>query len=175
MNLFRYLRPRDINVEVAISDVEGEAAYYQFKFGAFNGLEAAIAEQRAELASNHSEWASPGQQLKSKIIVHTEPLRNVLEKHLAPRQQIDFMSIDVEGLELQVLQSNDWERFQPRVVVVEILQKTIDHITVTPVAKYLASLGYVCLSKCVNTVFFASPMFAKSILEISSGATAFKS
>jgi Methyltransferase FkbM domain len=32
---------------------------------------------------------------------------------------IDFMKIDVEGGELGVLQSGDWERFRPRLLIVE--------------------------------------------------------
>jgi hypothetical protein len=42
-----------------------------------------------------------------------------LHDHLPAGRVIDFMSVDVEGLDLQVLRSNDWERYRPVVVVIE--------------------------------------------------------
>ena len=34
-------------------------------------------------------------------------------------QAIDFLNVDVEGHDLEVLESNDWKRFRPKVIVVE--------------------------------------------------------
>ena len=44
-------------------------------------------------------------------------LARVLEE--ARALEIDVLKVDVEGLEEQVLAGNDWERFRPRVVLVE--------------------------------------------------------
>jgi hypothetical protein len=50
-------------------------------------------------------------------MIPARTLRGILEEH-AP-ERIDFMSIDVEGHETQVIRGNDWDRFRPRVVLVE--------------------------------------------------------
>lgn len=51
--------------------------------------------------------------------------------------EIDFLNIDVEGLELQVLQSNDWSMHLPKVICAEILD--LEH---TMLFDYLHGLGY---------------------------------
>lgn len=49
---------------------------------------------------------------------------NLIPDSIPKGISIDLMSIDVEGHELDVLQSNDWMKFRPRVVMVE--QENID-------------------------------------------------
>ena len=51
--------------------------------------------------------------------VPTLPLAELLERHLPNGQTIDFMNVDVEGHDFEVLESNDWTRFRPRIIVVE--------------------------------------------------------
>ena len=46
-------------------------------------------------------------------------MRDILRRHLPPDTQIDLLNIDVEGLDLEVLQSNDWSKFKPKVIIVE--------------------------------------------------------
>jgi len=45
-------------------------------------------------------------------------LADLCDAHVKDRT-IDFMKIDVEGGELGVLQSGDWERYRPRLLIVE--------------------------------------------------------
>ena len=45
-------------------------------------------------------------------------LVELCEKYAAGRV-IDFMKIDVEGGELSVLEGGDWERYRPRLLIVE--------------------------------------------------------
>ena len=46
-------------------------------------------------------------------------LADLCEKHGVTA--IDFLKIDVEGAEADVLAGNDWTRFRPKVVVVEAI------------------------------------------------------
>jgi hypothetical protein len=55
----------------------------------------------------------------SVLCVPAERLDAVLETHLPSGLAIDLMSVDCEGHDLVVLQSNDFERFRPHVLVVE--------------------------------------------------------
>lgn len=56
----------------------------------------------------------------STIPIQTQRLDVVLEKKLADNEVIDFMTIDVEGLDLEVLKSNNWNKFKPRMILCEI-------------------------------------------------------
>ncbi len=61
----------------------------------------------------------------------------------APRgAAIDYMSLDVEGVELAALQSNDWSRFRPKVIVIEENQLRPTDPLATPALRYLHDLGY---------------------------------
>jgi hypothetical protein len=63
--------------------------------------------------------------VQREIPVRVVPLAEVLERHLPAGQTIDFMSVDVEGNDLAALQSNDWDRYRPRVVVVEDVEADV--------------------------------------------------
>lgn len=56
--------------------------------------------------------------------LETVKLSAVLEKYLPKNTKIDFMDIEVEGVELGVLASNNWNKFRPQVLAVEILGQT---------------------------------------------------
>lgn len=52
------------------------------------------------------------------IVVATVSLTDLLVQHGAPRS-IDYLSVDVEGAELEVLRGLDFERYEPRILTVE--------------------------------------------------------
>jgi len=84
-------------------------------------------------------------------------LAELLNAYVPASQRIDLMSVDVEGLDLEVLQSNDWERFRPRVVVAEDFGiPTLDRIGESPIVQFLGSKGYVPVAKTTVSVFFRS-------------------
>jgi FkbM family methyltransferase len=52
------------------------------------------------------------------FVAETVSLSDLLEQHGAP-EFIDYLSVDVEGAELDALEGLDFERFKPRVITVE--------------------------------------------------------
>jgi hypothetical protein len=72
---------------------------------------------------------------------------------LPRRQQIDFLSIDVEGLDFMVLKSNDFYKHKPMVILVEILGSDLKSIEEGEIAKSLAKYKYIVQFKTMNTVF----------------------
>ena len=84
----------------------------------------------------------------------TSTIEEILKKHLPDGQEIDFMSVDVEGLDLQVLKSNNWRLFRPKFVLVEILGSSIKDIANSKEYKCLTEFGYEIFAKAVNTVIF---------------------
>jgi len=145
MCLFNKIRPRDINIEIPISDKKQKLKYYMFNEPALNGFSKELAEKRD---------GKNGYKIISVKDIDTSTLEEVLEKHLPYSQEIDFISIDVEGLDFQVLESNNWRRFRPKFVLVEILGCSIKGIANSKEYKYLSEFEYEILAKTVNTVIF---------------------
>ena len=101
-------RPRDINLQCAIGNGPGLATFYEVSAFAENStLASAVADRLTAVGLA----ATPRQ-------VEVVRLAEVCDLHVKDRT-IDFMKIDVEGGELGVLQSGDWKRFRPRLLIVE--------------------------------------------------------
>jgi len=67
---------------------------------------------------------------------------------------IDLMSIDVEGLDLNVMQSNDWNRFRSRCLLVEARDFDMDRPEENHVHRFASSVGYRLVAKTVNTLIY---------------------
>lgn len=105
--LFRELRPRDLNLAVAVSDANGELPFYEIPD--CSGL-STLAE---EIAARHS--AAGCRVAEGRVAVRTLA-RLIGEYNIAPP---DFLSIDVEGHEERVIAGMPLDRWRPAVLVVE--------------------------------------------------------
>jgi Methyltransferase FkbM domain len=86
------------------------------------------------------------------------PLNALLDQHLPGGKQIDFMSIDAEGFDLAVLQSNDWQKYRPTVILIEdTAAKTWSLIGRSPITQYLSTLGYEPFASTFRTVLYRQP------------------
>lgn len=144
MEPFKKERPRDINLEIAISDNPTPLTYYAFAEPALNTLDKAMYEQHKD-AGNEPLFTRE---------LQTQTLAQVLDNHLPNSQSISFMSVDVEGLDLQVLKSNNWQKYRPKFVLAEVLSKTIPELPMDEVYQFMESQQYVLVAKSVNTCFF---------------------
>ena len=90
-----------------------------------------------------------------QVSINTVTLGELLEKHLPPGKQIDFLSVDVEGLDLNVLRSNNWERFRPRVILVEDMSVSAwGQINGSPTTEFLRSKGFEPFASTLHTIFY---------------------
>jgi FkbM family methyltransferase len=145
MDIFRRVRPRDINVEAAISAGNGQLTYYVFNDPALNTFDA----ERA-LALNSDIY-----HIVKEVNVSTRPLRELLDQYVPKGVPIDLLTIDVEGFDLQVLESNDWDRYIPEFVLIECLGVSdLAQAYDDPAAKFLLSKGYRAVSRMLNTLLF---------------------
>jgi len=109
IDLYARLRPRDIAVTALIGTGSGDADFHVFE--SFHGLSTtstAHAKAAAALGENY-------QTIKMPVIT----LADLCRKH--GLDQIDFLKVDVEGAEADVLRSGDWKACRPKVVVVEAI------------------------------------------------------
>lgn len=70
------------------------------------------------------------------------------------QQKLIFLSIDVEGLDFEVLQSLNFNVYKPRVILIEILTSNLEDIAKHEIVDYLKKFNYEVFAKTVNTVFF---------------------
>ena len=146
MESFAKIRPRDINLEVAIAGESGSLTYYMFNDSALNTLDPLVAKKH--------DGPNGYNIIKTKEI-RTRPLGDVLSEYMPAGQIIDFLTVDVEGMDMEVLRSNDWSRFKPEVVLAEDLNaRSIGQAMESPVVHYLSTLGYEFFAKTIVTMFF---------------------
>lgn len=144
---FGKVRKKDIFVEEGVAGSEGKLNYYRFTEPAFNTFD----PQAAKLAE------AEGRPVKDILERKTSPLRDILKRSLPNNAKIDFMSIDVEGMDLEALKSNDWERFAPAWVIAEIAREDdspIADIINNPLARYISTLQYEAIIKTGRSVIF---------------------
>ncbi|HTV59657.1 MAG TPA: FkbM family methyltransferase [Verrucomicrobiae bacterium] len=104
--LLARFRPRDVNLNLALADVPGEATLTIVENTGLSSLDPENGVRAMKLGHTTSV---------AKVNIST--LERICEE-FAPRT-IDFLKVDVEGWEERVLQGGDWRRFRPRVVLVE--------------------------------------------------------
>jgi FkbM family methyltransferase len=148
MESFNKLRPDDINLEFPISDNNQTLTYYKFNEPALNGFCERTAHERDGL--RHYKIME-----QEKLQSYT--LAEILDKYLPLNQEIDFLSIDVEGLDYQVLKSNDWQKYRPKVVLVEDLNLySLNKIDESKIAVFMDQQDYQLYAKSVCTLIFTA-------------------
>lgn len=143
--LFDKERPRDINIEMGVSLQKGEMIYYIFDDPALNSFDEKLSLERI----NTTDY-----KLLKKEKRPVDTLESILKTYLPQNTKIDFMSIDVEGLDLEVLKSNDWEIFRPKYLLVESLNSDMSEIAKCPIYLFLSSVDYKPFAKTVNTYIY---------------------
>jgi len=101
-------RPKDINLCIAISDTPGYLTFYEDPVHPGNSTcDPDVAEAHRRNGISLSERR-----------VSTITLEQLLASYSGNRT-IDFLKIDVEGIEDQVIRGNDWTKYRPRILIVE--------------------------------------------------------
>ncbi len=126
------VRTRDENVPCGVSDHEGTATLFE-------------APAHVALSTFHPDIAAGVRAMNVQLAsreVHVTTLTRLCEEHVGDRP-VDFMSVDVEGHEREVLSSGDFRRFRPRVVVVEATLPSTTIPSHAPWEGILLGAGYV--------------------------------
>lgn len=145
--VFARFRPEDTFIHSAVGQEKGSIEMAIFEAGEFN----CTADQMDKVPERLRRNAR-------RIQVPIHSLATILsEKNV---QSVDFLSVDCEGNDLNVLQSNDWSRWKPKVVCVE------DHALnwqQSEIVAFLESLGYVLKFRAVFSSIFVQKEMVNSI------------
>ncbi|MBD1916309.1 MULTISPECIES: FkbM family methyltransferase [Cyanophyceae] len=147
MDAFKVTRPDDINLERAIAQKEEDLTYYMFNNPAYNSFSEELSEKRDGLRGVVK--------LINQKTIKTQRLSSILDEYISSTTSIDFMSIDVEGLDYQVLLSNNWSKYRPKIILIEELEFNLDKPLETSESYvFLKSQGYRLFAKTMNTIFY---------------------
>ena len=143
---FRRLRPRDVNIECLVATELSPRRFYVFNEPALNTASGRLARERPADNANY--------QITSEFDLQPRPLFSLLNEFLPQRKVIDLMSVDVEGLDLEVLRSNDWTRYRPKLLLVEVLHADLADLERHEIVRFLRDRNYRPIAKLYNTVVF---------------------
>ena len=144
LKLFERHRKKDINLGFGVADTEGQLSYFMFNEPALNSFDRVLSEQRQDHRYRIIETKS----------ISVRRLSGILAEFMPDQTPIDFMSIDVEGFDLQVLQSNDWTRFRPACVLVESPGFDPGKPQGEPIHSFLEQQNYGLFAKTFNTLLY---------------------
>jgi FkbM family methyltransferase len=105
--LFQTERPEDVNLNIGISRKKSKLPFYAFDE---HTLSTFSADQSKLLVAE-------GYRLNKVQEVSLWTLADVFA-HIK-KNRVDFISIDTEGFEMEILQSNDWDKNRARLICIE--------------------------------------------------------
>lgn len=146
MERFRRLRPRDINLECLVAAGAEPRPFNILSEPALNTASRPLAEQRR---TENRQY-----RVTETVTLQPRTLAAILREHLPAGQTIDLMSVDVEGLDLEVLRSNDWQTYRPGILLVELLATALDALEDNEIVRFLRAQSYKPVAKLYNTVIF---------------------
>ena len=146
IHLFSRSRPKDINLNLGVSEHGGSLDYFMFNEPSHNTFDPKVA---GEVQSTSKDT-----RLLKVIKVDTLPLQKILEQYMPAGKHIDLLNVDVEGMDFQVLASNDWGRYRPEIVIAEIRNSLVNDVIQSEVVSFMNSQGYKLFSKLYHSVIF---------------------
>ena len=148
MHLFKDLRRQDINIECCITSDAREVQLDVYNEPALNSI---ISERRAEMPNQYY--------VTEQVTMESRRLEDILDEHLPSGVEINFMNIDVEGADLEVMHSSNWTKYRPRVLVVEDDRFEISNPNASELFSFCQEVGYKIYAKLVNSLIFVEENF----------------
>lgn len=149
IDFFNFVRKRDENINIAISNDETEKDFYFFhNRSAINSLDSRRKNQAKEIRR-----------------VKTKTLNSIIENSKFKIKKINFLSIDVEGHEYEVIKGIDLTKYKPEIILIEFINnkmrnieffnQNIDDITQSVLYKHLIKNGYYFVNWLHHDLIFA--------------------
>ena len=141
IDLFEYMRPKDLNYNCAISNKnENIKIFYQKELSQLSTTE-----------SRQAQSVFQGVIKEKKVQAFT--LNEILSRDKYKNTKIDFLDIDVEGADFKVLEGLSFEKFKPELICVEIYDKKIED---SKIYKFLSKKNYILIWSGIYSHLFKS-------------------
>ena len=145
IDVFDLKRPEDTNIACGISNTEGEVDCYT------DGEYSLTTTFDKKFASRNSKYT-----MQKK---YSRKLTNVIDSTKYKARQIDFLNIDAEGHDFEVLSSLDLTIYKPKIVAIESHSRWFSEVENTDSYKYLTERGYELVGWHGLTLLLASSEF----------------
>ncbi|MDA7562133.1 FkbM family methyltransferase [Candidatus Pelagibacter sp.] len=133
IDLFNILRKRDKNICAAISNTNKKTIqYFDHLFSPINTLD----KNFSSIASKKISFRK-----HTEKTIQTYRFNQIIQKYDINIKQIDFINIDVEAHDLEVLESIDLSIFNPKIICVEIANNQ-NNIKEKKLRNYLNKYNY---------------------------------
>ncbi len=127
IDLFKFLRPKDTNINSAVTNFDGSTRfYYQKKLSQLSSIKKSTATKRMQGKINEKEIKA----LKLNTILNNSKYKN---------KKINFLNIDAEDSDFDVLRSIDFKIYRPNMICIEIIAGNIFD---SNIYRFLNSLNY---------------------------------
>ena len=147
IDFFNFARPDDVNLNIGASDKFEDKIFFSKKNLSFhNTLSKSLAESDIQT-----------EPFKKKYSISCKPLDYIIKKTKFSNKTIDFLNIDAEGYDYQVLLGLNLKRYNPKVICIEIsplVDKKNEQYKNTKIYKYLLKHGYKLSLKGFNSFIF---------------------
>ena len=147
IDFFNFARPDDVNLNIGASDKFEDKIFFSKKNLSFhNTLSKSLAESDIQTKP-----------FKKKYSISCKPLDYIIKKTKFSNKTIDFLNIDAEGYDYQVLLGLNLKRYNPKVICIEIsplVDKKNEQYKNTKIYKYLLKHGYKLSWKGFNSFIF---------------------
>ena len=147
IDFFNFARPDDVNLNIGASDKFEDKIFFSKKNLSFhNTLSKSLAESDIQT-----------EPFKKKYSISCKPLDYIIKKTKFSNKTIDFLNIDAEGYDYQVLLGLNLKRYNPKVICIEIsplVDKKNEQYKNTKIYKYLLKHGYKLSWKGFNSFIF---------------------
>jgi FkbM family methyltransferase len=143
---FARQRPDDVNLCLAIAPADGTRRLHRFRQSSANTISAEQAQR----------WIAAGFDPVDVVEVPARRLEAVLDEHVPMGRAIDFLNIDIEGLDGLVLEALDFDRYRPKVIAVEALDIDPLHPGNHPIVRDLDRRGYQLMAQTMPTLIFCN-------------------
>lgn len=148
---FSKFRNTDKLITCGVGGAYSELDYYMFKHdSSMNTFDPKFIEENKLQNS-----------VEKVVKIPLRPLGEILKEHCPPRQELLFFDVDVEGYDLEVLQSNDWDNYNPYIVMVESTLSLKEDMN-SEVNELLESKGYTILAKTIINKDLGNLIFLKN-------------
>jgi FkbM family methyltransferase len=123
-------RPRDVNIKAGLSSQPGQLTFRSYD--SFDGLSTFSRDTKETFEAGRPDAAYTDSHIEVLC------LAELLQAH-RPNGDIHFLKVDVEGLELEVLLGNKWDRFRPWILCIE---RTQDQARREAISTFLEACTY---------------------------------
>ena len=141
ITVYRKIRPNDIFINKVIGSSSGKKIKYYM-----------LESHKSDMNTFDYDFLLKNglaDKIKNVVDIPIIRLDTLLSEYLSENDRIDFFDIDAEGCDLDVISTNDWNKYRPKVVIIESHSSLKNDLN-SEVSKFLETKKYLLVGKTIN-------------------------